>query len=270
MKVETTHEQLLFSVVRLETDKQIGTGFFFSREEDGRTIPFLVTNKHVVADAETYEFFLHLGGPEGPRLGDVVPVKITPEGEKFEFAGHPDKDVDIAVLPVAGVLNARSDLFYRRIGQEMVPSGDAIRELTSFEDVVFPGFPDGLFDSTNFLPITRRGVTATPVSADFEGCPAFLIDASAFPGSSGSPVLIVNQGAYYARTGTAIGRRGMLLGVLSASYFRRSKGVVEYVDAASEPEFSAEEMLDLGTVFKTRCVDEAIDYALSLRDGPTP
>jgi hypothetical protein len=62
----------------------------------------------------------------------------------------------------------------------------------------------------------------------------------------------------------------MLLGVLSASYFRRSKGVVEYVDAASEPEFSAEEMLDLGTVVKTRCVDEAIDYALSLRDGPTP
>ena len=67
MKVETIHEQLLFSVVRLQTERAVGTGFIMHHYYEDGVVPFLVTNKHVVAGAETLELFVHLkGSDDGP------------------------------------------------------------------------------------------------------------------------------------------------------------------------------------------------------------
>src|SRR5437763_136516 len=53
--------------------------------------------------------------------------------------------------------------------------------------------------------IPGGGVTANPLQADYDGRPVFLIDASVFPGSSGSPVVICNQGGFATRQGFAVG-----------------------------------------------------------------
>ena len=63
------------------------------------------------------------------------------------------------------------------------------------------GYPNALWDSVNNLPIIRRGVTATPYNVDYEGKREFLIDAACFPGSSGSPVFIVNLGSKVDKSG---------------------------------------------------------------------
>ena len=51
-----------------------------------------------------------------------------------------------------------------------------------------------MYDQVNLIPITRTGMTATPLQLDYDGRPSFLIDASVFPGSSGSPVFVYKSG----------------------------------------------------------------------------
>lgn len=44
-----------------------------------------------------------------------------------------------------------------------------------------------------------------------------------YPGSSGSPVFIMNQGSYKTQQGITIGSRLMFLGVISETLIRREK-----------------------------------------------
>ena len=56
-------EKLLYNTVRLEAlDGSSGTGFFFNFNFDGKIVPTLMTNKHVVNynSNEPMKFFLHL------------------------------------------------------------------------------------------------------------------------------------------------------------------------------------------------------------------
>lgn len=76
----------------------------------------------------------------------------------------------------------------------MIPNEEQIKQMDAIEPITFIGYPNGIWDSTNLLPVARRGTTASPIEVDFEGSPRFLIDASVFGGSSGSPVFILNQG----------------------------------------------------------------------------
>jgi len=90
-------------------------------------------------------------------------------------------------------------------------------DLTPLEEVLMIGYPNGIWDSRNNMPILRRGVTATHPAIEYEGRREFMIDAACFPGSSGSPVMLYNTGSYSTRDGgLAIGTRIKLLGVLFA------------------------------------------------------
>lgn len=71
------------------------------------------------------------------------------------------------------------------------------------------GYPNGLWDSQNNLPIIRRGITATSVKKDYNGKKEFLIDAAVFPGSSGSPVFIFNEGSYSVPGGFSNGHQNI-------------------------------------------------------------
>lgn len=63
------------------------------------------------------------------------------------------------------------------------------------------GYPDGLWDAVNNRPVLRRGVTATHPIKDYNGKKEFLIDAPAIPGTSGSPVFIIDENGYIDRDG---------------------------------------------------------------------
>lgn len=103
-------------------------------------------------------------------------------------------------------------------------------ELNAVEDILMIGYPNGLWDKKNNLPIVRRGITATPPYLDFEGRPDFMIDCACFPGSSGSPVILFNYGAYPTKNGNfVIGGRVKLLGILWGGPQYLAPGVVEAV-----------------------------------------
>lgn len=107
-----------------------------------------------------------------------------------------------------------------------------LQNLSAIEDVTVIGYAAGIYGEGSMAPIARRGITATPVWSNFQNKPAFLIDAGVFPGASGSPVFLHNQGSYATPSGLTVGSRVFFIGVLSA-------GITSTVDPENRawPEF---------------------------------
>lgn len=231
---------LLYSTCRIVArDKSgtesIGTGFFFLYPAvEGKGLQALVTNKHVVRNAVEYDLYFHEAvesEAEPMRPSGLVHgfrLRMLDQGWFF----HPSDNVDLCAMPVepfrreAARLGKR--IFLTTLSTEHIPGEQALDELLALESVTMIGYPIGLWDRVNNLPIARRGMTASHPRVDFNGEPIGVVDIAAFPGSSGSPVLIVNDGAYAIRglwvTG---GTRILLLGVLYAGPSFHADGSVE-------------------------------------------
>jgi hypothetical protein len=274
VQVDSIAEQLFFTTVRVDTIATngaagSGTGFVFSFARSGNTYPFVVTNKHVVQGMR--EGALHfLQRSDGrPLLGKGFRLRID-DWDKAWF-GHPDPAIDIAVCPFAPLeahIKSQNgfDLFYRSVSAEMIPTPEQALKLDALEAVTFIGYPNGVWDSKNLLPVARRGMTASPIAVDFENTPRFLIDASVFGGSSGSPVFLLNQGMYSDKSGGAyVGSRIHFVGVIAAVFFRTQLNQIIAVPIPTQvqPMAQQQEMIDLGIVFKARTVVETIESFLS-------
>ena len=101
------------------------------------------------------------------------------------WIGHPDLSVDLCIMPIAQLLRSSQErgqqLFFIPMGSNLLPSADDLLKLTAVEEVVMIGYPDGIWDSVNNMPIFRRGVTATHPNIDYCGKKEFMIDAACFP-----------------------------------------------------------------------------------------
>ncbi len=205
MEVKSTAERMFFSTVRIEaynidtTYSSIGTGFYYAHKiDDNNIIPFIVTNKHVINN--TNYGFLHFikGENSNPVLGDSIKFPIQGNLWKQLWFGHPSDNIDVAIAPIGHILhfvrsNFKCEFFIPYIDKSIIPSEEDINTIDALEEVVFIGYPNALWDTKNHLPIARKGTLATLINVDFEGEPKFLIDASVFGGSSGSPVFIKNS-----------------------------------------------------------------------------
>ncbi len=266
MQVTTVAEQLLFTTVRIETatpdGSGAGTAFIFGVQRAEKNFLFLVTNKHVINGASTGRFFFTLSDGEHPQIGQRFDIEI----DQFEqqWFGHPNPDIDVAALPLGPLLNiiekAGKKVFFKSISENLIPSAEQLDQLDAIEEVVFIGYPNGIYDSKNLMPVVRRGTTATHVQIDYEGKPLFLIDASVFPGSSGSPVLIANSGGYVTKGGFVVGGRLLFLGIISSVAIREEHGQITFMTAptAQIPIVKTQQMIDLGIVYKASTVLETV------------
>jgi hypothetical protein len=98
------------------------------------------------------------------------------------------------------------------------------------------GYPNGISDAVNNVPVCRRGITATPAYLNFEERTEFLIDAAIYPGSSGSPVFIFNQSGWTDRSGQTLmgGLRIMLVGIVYATAQHSVEGELKIVPAPTD------------------------------------
>lgn len=182
--------------------------------------------------------------------------------------GHPDPKVDVAVIPVAIVLkdmqSRGAQPFFRSLGSRSCLTLEGEADFDALEDITFIGYPSGIYDIHNCLPIARRGVTATPISVNFRGVPAFLVDASVYPGSSGSPVFVFNRGTYSNREGAvSIGSRALCVGILAAVHVRQVEGTVTALPARLIASF--DEPIGLGIVYKAWLFDDCVNAVLDAR-----
>ena len=253
MNLNDMSTQLLFTTVPIWTETASGvassaTAFIYNvpvPSQPGQSIPLLVTNRHVVAGARRGLIELV------EQLGDAPAIerRVRAEIDAGSLASHTSEPLDIALIPLGPLLNqlqvAGRPAFFRSVGPELVPADAALKELAALEEIVFIGYPSGLRDEKNANPLIRRGITSTPVWNDFQGEPCFLIDAGVFPGSSGSPVFILNQGAYATKDGLVVGSRLLFLGVLAQSMIRSAE--------------SGEVYLGLGKVVRSTAIKSFID-----------
>lgn len=225
MEINDIGTQLLYTTVPIyahNSDKSLstGTGFLFSvRESETESIPLLITNYHVLKDAMLGFVELHIG-----EKGFPTDKTIRVQFDKSIIDGNKLGKLDLIAVPLAGTFNdfqnRNIEIFFRTVDQNMVPTKEQEDKFSAIENITFIGYPSGLYDEKNKISIIRQGITATPIWNDFKGEEVFLIDAGVFPGSSGSPVFIYNQGTYPVKDGIALGSRLIFVGVLSKTMLR--------------------------------------------------
>ena len=277
MKQETIAEQLLYTTVRIETRKSlvtrsgvveqggVATAFTIHHMQGDTGFPFLVTNRHVTHFKDECTFFFTKARNQQPITGEIYPVQLWAVGDFWQT--HPDPTVDVAIYPLNPVLSYAKEfqgieLYYRPIGPWHIPSDQQLAAFDALEEVVFVGYPNGIWDSTNNLPIFRRGITATPLAIDFEGKPQFLIDAAVHFGSSGSSVFLYNNGVFAKRGSTpSLGSRIAFLGILTKGFLRDQTNEVEpsNTSVSVAQQVTSKHSLNLGVVFKTSTIYETID-----------
>lgn len=268
-------EQLCFCTTRIETEdsvgnKSFGTGFFFDLRVDDKIMPLLITNKHVVEGSEKGMFRMTRSNEEGqPTYVDHTQI-ICQKNFEQEWIPHPDPNVDLCVFPIGPLVNNEEigdNLFYKAL-RDLIPTQADLKSLDAIEEIVMIGYPTGLWDSVNNMPIVRRGITATPVYLNYEGKREFVIDAACFPGSSGSPVLVCDVGGFRDKGGTLNWGRSriMFLGILYAGPMLTITGEIQVLTI---PDVQQQEMsisnipTNLGFVIKSECILDFIPIVKS-------
>ncbi|TMQ09555.1 MAG: hypothetical protein E6J90_37720 [Deltaproteobacteria bacterium] len=268
---DTLSEQLLYSTVRLVCGDSVGTGFFFHTTLHGRPMPLIVTNRHVLAPSDitaigsgtTIDVELEV---HGHKL-TLADGKAAPSGvshvvriPKHTWFGHPDPTVDLAVMPVASVDALDKELFRIGLMPGHVWPTERLRELSVLEEVTMCGAPKGLWDEIHGLPMFRRGTTANHPAIDHRGKPIGVVDIACFPGSSGSPICVINEGSYPNKRQTAkdggvvFGNRLVLLGILYGGPVHNARGELEITALPTTAKITpvVPQMVHLGYYVKAR------------------
>lgn len=230
-------EFLIRTTIRLEVQTKeglcTGTGFFYTFKLDGNNIPVIVTNKHVIKDGIDGNLIFSLSNEDNKIIeGGKYNLNI----KEFEKAWimHPDNNIDLCIMPIAPILEflgkSGIHLACEFLLKENMLNEKDIADLSKIEDVTIIGYPDGIWDCYNNLPIVRKGITATPICYNFENTPKFLIDAAIYGGSSGSPVFIYNQGSYSSKNGLYAGDRLKFVGIVYAVAQHTITGEMKIID----------------------------------------
>ncbi|MBE6140782.1 MAG: serine protease [Firmicutes bacterium] len=245
-------EYLMYSTALIETKSGRGTGFFFAFEKNDKTYPILVTNQHVLNynSQETVNLKIH--------IIDENTIRSNLEIEfKTEWIFHPNQDLAFCfVNPFFETIKQRfnKEVFYVPIQQNFIYSDDMLRELSAVEETIMAGYPIGLSDEHNNYPIFRKGITASHPALDFNNTNVGLVDMACFPGSSGSPIFIINENGYSDKNGNHyLGRKRIIfLGILYSGPIMNASGKIEVreIPTVHEAYSNTQIMINLGYYIK--------------------
>lgn len=237
-----------------------GTGFIInlcSNKENQTCVPVLITNNHVVANSVKTVFEFCKADENGKPI-DTQLFSFIYQGNAWIH--HPTPSVDLCCLLLAEALNElqkkNTKIFYIPLETNLIPNNQNLDELSAMEDVVMVGYPIGLSDTYNHKPIIRRGITASYPKKDYQGKKETLLDMASYPGSSGSPIFILNQGTYVTPNGIAMGNRLYLLGVLYGGHEFNVQGVLHFANLPNTPVPVTRIPINLGIMIKAEQILE--------------
>lgn len=242
---------------------QQGTGFFFaSTKADGTPdTVFLVTNFHVVTGhaplsrepglGDHIQFLIHEDRADLTRVRHLALPLYGTQHQPLWIASDTAPESDLVLLPIPAAAYQGVSLY---VFTEAHTHGDIKMRPTSGATLL--GYPYGFADTAHDLPVWKTGHIASEPSVDFDNLPVFLVDVSAFPGMSGSPVLAVANGIYENEEGQMrSGRVLKLLGIFSAMPVVRELKPTD-AGADSSPVVATETALQLGYVWKAALIAE--------------
>lgn len=255
------YSTIFIEVVRAAADgsEQItsGTAFLLGFTGGDKSERYLITCQHVIEGSKRVVLhFLEDFSGNGKKVSRI-PVTLEPPEDYFSYIG--DKNIDLAccnISRIEGLLkSANRKPYYFLFHDGQFPDEKQVAQLDSVEDVYYFGYPKGVYDKLNFTPIARRGITASPYRLDFDGRPCFIIDGQIYPGSSGSPVVLVQRriqevDGVIKQTADRIIFLGMIIeGMRFHSHLYKKDG-----SFLEEEEKFFEQPIGLGVVVKAQCI----------------
>lgn len=245
------------TTIKIDASGSRGTGFLFGFMIDKENLaPILVTNKHVLENAETIKLRISTSAQgDYETRGGIAEYLIT-SGLEQMIIEHPDPKIDLAAICVGPIFN---DLMGRKLfgygnmfmEADMITQAE-LNEISVADDILMVGYPIGLSDDKHNLPIVRRGILASDPNLPFDGKEQFLIDCACFPGSSGSPVVTKEYFSLTDSTGQILAskKRSALIGILWGGPVHTSQGkiIVQNVPTTAVPIPLVPQMINLGYV----------------------
>lgn len=230
-------EALPYTVVRIRagdlndtTTFHSGTGFFYVLKIGMVDVALIVSNRHVLCGKTWIEIDFASSDEQGVRVFGP-PLKVRIEAGQLPIFEHPDPLVDLAAIPLNPLLEEliqhgkkphapclSSNLFIPDQQQTILHAATS---------VLMIGFPTGIMDERNNLPVVRRGTLATHYKADYQGKTNFVVDIAAFGGSSGSPVFAFFENMFTDERGNTSlfgGVRLYFIGVLHSGPLMTANG----------------------------------------------
>ena len=268
-------EQLCYittRIITMDADKNtyVATGFFvsFSVEGEDEFLNVLVTNRHVVENAEEMVIWLNERDSDNNPI-DSSMIQITITDAKSKFIYHPDKNIDLALYMILPTITDAEKalgrrIFYKSFTASSIITDEQSLELDAVEDVLMIGYPRGLWDEKNNRPIIRYGITATDPKVDYCGNREFMIDCACIHGSSGSPVLLYYKGVFcnkYGKETCYDSLKVILLGIQYAIPLRETEGRIVKTNT---PTAEKEDIpviglpINLGYIVKAQCLYDFI------------
>lgn len=236
----------------------VGTGFFFAFKIKEKQVPVIITNKHVIEGCKNLTFTINEADENGNRKNEKHLNGILQQDDMKKFiVFHPDESIDLCAIPIGSVLNnvvtVGKKAYLKWLDASLIPTAEEWSSFSAIEEITMIGYPNGIWDEKNNLPVTRRGITATHPRIDYDGKSEFLTDTAVFPGSSGSPVYLFNQGSYATDKGITMGSRLKLLGINYAVYTYTAEGdiTIKKTPTTAKPVTKTEVPINLGVIIKS-------------------
>ncbi len=178
-------------VLTFEGERQLtnASGFFFARADR----LFLVTSRHVLADApsrhfpDRIEIELH-DDPGNLAQSTGFSIPLYRGGEQVWRQGLDRAgEVDVAVIEIDREALPATTLYHAFTPENLLgPEGQP--EVGSA--LLMVGFPLGFHDTLHHMPVARHAVIASSFGLRFQGEGYFLTDARTHRGTSGAPVVM--------------------------------------------------------------------------------
>ncbi len=191
-----TVAQVRFSRERRVRENSCASGFFYKLKKDKL---HFITNRHVVIDVakghQPDELSLELHVDRNNLYKKGLPYRIALyEGKNGQTwiehpqnkdVKNPTKMIDFVAIPID-----EKEIISKYYFEPFEFRGyDETSNLSSWDNLIVIGFPEGYYDSKANLPIIRSANLASASFVPFNKEPKRLIDARLHKGTSGSPVL---------------------------------------------------------------------------------
>lgn len=228
LKPQSISEELMYSTVKLSIDSSTATVFFYEVNTPNKSI-IVISNRHFAEQVDDLskldfskrvitqntKFSIHLDNGSNQTFDENV-----------EWILHPTEDLaffDLKKILLKHSLPDALKYFLLKVTSHIIPTQKQLEELSALENVVMVGYPNGLYDQLNNLPIFRTGKTASHPAIDYNGTKSAMLDMACLPGSSGSPVFILDEGWIHNKNGgLSAGKRILFLGVENSMPTRKS------------------------------------------------